>query len=65
VKRLVAVATLAVLLVTSIVIGLSNKDMSVADTIVPNDEVISSVSKASNSSASAIIMITMMEITNE
>lgn len=64
-KRLVTLATIAVILVASILIGSSDKDISVADTIVPNDQVISSISKASNSSARATITITMTGILNE
>jgi hypothetical protein len=59
VKRLVTVVTLATLLVRSVVLSLSDKDISIADTSIPNDEVASSVSKASNSSASATITVTM------
>jgi hypothetical protein len=59
VKRLVTVATLAVLLVASILTGLGDKDVSVADTSVPNNDITSSVSKAGNSSASVTIKITM------
>lgn len=64
-KRLVIIATLAVLLVASILIGLNDRDVSVADTSVPNNDVASSVSKASNSSASATITITMTGILDE
>lgn len=56
-KSLVTVVTLAILLVGIALLGLSDTDISVADTSVPNDEVVSSVSKAHNSSASATIMI--------
>jgi len=65
VKRLVTIATLAILLVASIIIGLSDKNVSVADTSVPNNDVASSVSKASNSSASATITITMMGVSDD
>ena len=58
-RTLVTVATLAVLLVASILTGLGDKDVPVADTNVPNNDVSSSVSKAGNSSASATITITM------
>ena len=58
-KRLVTVVTLAILLVGLILFGLSDTDISVADTNIPDNEVASSISKASNYSVSAIIVITM------
>lgn len=64
-KRLVTIATLAVILVASILIGLSDRDISVAGTIVPNDDITSVVSKASNSSTSATITITMTGVSND
>ena len=56
-KRPVFLITLAILLTGLVLLGLSDTDISVADTSVPNDEVVSSVSKARNSSASVTIMI--------
>ena len=64
-KRLVTVVAIAILLVGSVLLGMSDTDISVAATSVPNDEVASSVSKASNSSATATITITMTGILNE
>ena len=58
-KRLVTVVTLVILLVVSVLLGLSDTDISVADTSIPNNEVAGSVSRSSNSSASATIVITM------
>ena len=64
-KRLVIVVTLTILLVGLVLLGLSDTDISIADTSVPNDEVVSSVSKASNPSAIATITITMTGALNE
>ena len=64
-KRLVTVVTRAILLVVPVLLGLSNKDISVADTSVPDNKVTTSGSKASNSSASATIMTTMTGALNE
>jgi len=58
VQRLVIVVTLAILLIGSVLFGSSDKDVSVADTSIPDNEVASSVSKAGNSSASATITMT-------
>jgi hypothetical protein len=59
VKRLVTVVTLVVLLVGVIIIGLSGKDVCVADTSVLNSEIATNQTQARNSSASATITITM------
>ena len=64
-KRLVTVVTPAILLVVSVLFGLSDTDISIADTSVPDNEVISSISKASNSSASATITTTMYAVADE
>ena len=61
-KRLVTVVTLAILLVGLVLLGLSDTDISVADTVVPNNEATSSIG---NSSASATITITMTGVLNE
>ena len=63
-KRLTTVVTFAILLAGLILLGLSDINISVADTNIPNNEVTSSVSKTSNSSASATITITMYTVTN-
>jgi hypothetical protein len=65
VKRLVTIVTLAVLLIGLVLLGSGDKDISVADTSITDNEVAGSVSKASNSSASAAITITMTGISNE
>jgi hypothetical protein len=62
VSRLVISVTLVVLLLGLILFGLSDNAISIADTSVPNNEVASSISKASNSSASATITITMYTV---
>jgi hypothetical protein len=57
---------LAMVLLTALVLfGPSDTSISIVDTGVPNGEVASSVSKASNSSASATIMITMYAVADE
>jgi len=65
VKRLVTIVTIAILLVGLVLLGLSDTDISVADTSAPYNEVASSVSKASNSSARATITITMYAVADE
>ena len=64
-KRLVTIVTIAVLLVGLVLLGLSDTRITIADTSVPNNEVTSGVSKASNSSASATITITMYAVDDE
>lgn len=58
-KRLVTVMILSVLLVAIVLFGSSDKDISVADTSIPSNEIISIATNTSNSSASASITITM------
>ena len=58
-KRLVTVVTTAILLVGLVLLGLSDTYIAVADTSAPDNEVTSGISKANNSSASAMIPITM------
>jgi len=65
VNRLVTVVTLAILLVGLILIGSSDRHISVADNSVPDDEIIASQTEASNSSASATITITMAGVLDE
>ena len=57
VKRLVTVFTLAILLVGLILFGLSDTDICVANTSVPDNGITTSQSEASNSSAIAMIVI--------
>lgn len=62
-KRLVTVVTIAILLVALVLLGISDTRISVADISIPNNEATSSVSKASN--ASATITITMTGVLSE
>lgn len=64
-KKPFLLATLAIILTGLVLFGLSDTSISIADTGVPNSEATSSVSKASNSSASATITITMYTMPNE
>ena len=64
-KRLVFLITFTILLLVSVLLGLSDTDISVADTSIPDNEVTSSISKASNSSASATITITMNTVADK
>jgi len=64
-NRTFLVIILASLLVGSVLLGSSDTRISIADTTVPNDEVASRVSKASNSSTSATITITMYATPHE
>jgi hypothetical protein len=57
--------TLAIILVGLLVFVSSDTVISIADTSVPDNEVASSVGKASNSSASAGIVFTMTEAVDE
>jgi len=65
VNRLVTFVILAIFLVGSVLLGLNDTDISVADASIPDNEATSSVSKASNSSASATITITMYAVADE
>ena len=58
-------ATVVILLTALVLFGLIDTRISIADTGVPNNEVTSSISKASNSSASATITITMYAVAEE
>lgn len=58
-KRPLFLIILAVMLAGLVLFGLSDTAVSTADAGIPDNEVTSSVSKASNSSASAVITITM------
>jgi len=64
-KSLVTVVTLAILLVGLVLLGLNDTAISVADTSIPDNEATSSISKASNSSSSATITITMYAVADE
>ena len=64
-KRLFFSVILAIILIGILLSGLSDTAISVEDTASPNNEVASSISKASNSSASATITITMYAVNDE
>ena len=64
-KRPVFLITFAILLTGLVLLGLPDTVISIADTCVPNSEVTSSMSKASNSSTSATITITMFTVVDE
>jgi len=65
VKRPLYLVTLAIIIVGLLVFVSSDTLISIADTTVPDNEVTSSVSKASNSSETAGIRITMTGVTDE
>lgn len=64
-KRPFFVVTLVIILAGLILFGLSDTAISVDDTRLPDNEATTSVSKASNSSASATITITMYTLPDE
>jgi hypothetical protein len=59
VQRLLFVVILAVILIGLPLLVLSDTDIPIGDTHIPNNEVTSNTSQANNSSASATITITM------
>jgi len=65
VKRLAILVILTILMAGLVLFGLSDTDISIANTLVPDNEVTSTISKASNSSASATITITMYTVTDK
>ena len=64
-KRLVTVVTLVILLVGLVLLGLNDTGISVADTGIPDNTITTSLTEASNSSASATITITMYAVADE
>ena len=64
-KRLVTVVILEILLIWLVLLGISDTRISIADTGVSDNEIAGSVSKASNSSASATITITMYAVADD
>jgi hypothetical protein len=64
-RKSFVLAILAILLARLILFALSDTAISVADTATTNNEVISTMSKANNSSASATITITMYAVADE
>jgi hypothetical protein len=65
VKRLFLLVTLAIIPARFILFGVHDTSLSIADTSIPNNQAISNVSKASNSSATAGIRITMTGVLDE
>jgi len=57
VRRLVTVAVLAILLVGVVLFGLNDKDISVADTSVPDNKITTGHAEASDSSTTAMTVI--------
>ena len=64
-RRLFVLATFVILLLVSVLFGLSDTAISVADTGSTNNEVTTTISKASNSSSSTSITITMYAVADE
>ncbi len=64
-KRPVILVILALILLGLILFGLSDTTISIAGTGVPDNEITTSQTEASNSSASATITITMTGVLNE
>jgi len=65
VKKPFLLATPAILLAGLVLFGLSDTRISIADTGVPDNEVASSISKASNSSSRATITTTVYTLPSE
>ena len=57
VKRLVTAIILAILLVGLVLLGISDTDIAIADNSIPDNKRTTGQTKASNSSAIAMIMI--------
>jgi len=64
VKRLINIVILVIRLVTLVLLGLNDRDISFADTSISDDRTAGSVSKTGNSSASAIITIAIYTLPN-
>ena len=64
-KKPFLLATPAILLAGLVLFGLSDTRISIADTGVPDNEVASSISKASNSSSRATITTTVYTLPSE
>ena len=64
-QRLVLLITPVIILVGSILFGLSDSASSIEYTSILNDETTNSQTEARNSSASATIMITMYTVADE
>ena len=63
--RLVTIVTLAILVVGLALSGLIDTRIAVADSNIPDNEITTSETEASNSSANAVITITMYAVTDE
>ena len=64
-QKWVFIITLTILLAVLVLLGVNDTRIAIADTSVPNNEATSSISKTSNSLASATIMITMNTLPSE
>ena len=64
-KRLAVLVILTILMAGLVLFELSDTDISIANTLVPDNEVTSTISKASNSSSSGTITITMTGMLSE
>ena len=64
-RRSFVLVAIAILVTGLILLGLSDTSISIADTGVFDNEVTSTISKASNASASATITITMYAVAGE
>ena len=64
-NRQVVIVTLVILLIGLVLLGLHDTNVAVADTSILDNEVAISAIKASNSSASATITITMYAVAYE
>lgn len=64
-KKLFVVVILALLLAGLVLFGLSDTAISVADTSIPDNEGVGSISKTGNSSASTTITITMYAVADK
>lgn len=64
-NRLVTIVGLAIFLVGLFLLGLSDTRISIADTGIPDNELTASQTEASNSSATAPIIVTMYAADDE
>ncbi|MGB5925568.1 MAG: hypothetical protein WBH01_05680 [Dehalococcoidia bacterium] len=64
-KRLFSLVILVILVAGLVLFGLSDSVISIGNTDTPNKEVTGTVSKASNSSASATVTVTMYAVADE
>ena len=64
-NRLVTVVTLVILLAGLILIGLSDKDVSIVDTSIPDSKITTGQTKVSNLCAIAMIIIDWTNLSGE